>query len=156
MGLNPMDIYKLLPKINCKKCGEATCMSFAFKLLNRERKLEECTPLYEEKKYERQREKLEEMLKPLKEATETGLIVDESLCTGCGNCVVVCPVHVEKDPRGAAVGKGITIENPILRVENCAVKVINMQACRRYGKNRVLCVVCRENCPTDAIRFLEG
>ncbi len=156
MALNPMDIYKLLPKTNCKKCGEATCMSFAFKLLNRERRLEECIPLYEDKKYERQRKKLEEMLKPLEEATETGLIVDESLCTGCGNCVVVCPVHVEKDPKGAAVGKGITIDDPILRVEDGAVKVINMQACRRYGKNRVLCVVCRENCPTDAIRFLEG
>ncbi len=73
MALNPMDIYKLLPKTNCKKCGEATCMSFAFKLLNRERKLEDCKPLYEDKKYERQRKKLEEMLKPLEEATETGL-----------------------------------------------------------------------------------
>ncbi|RLI82748.1 tRNA CCA-pyrophosphorylase [Archaeoglobales archaeon] len=156
MPITPMEIYKWLPKTNCKKCGEATCMSFAFKLLNREKKLEDCTPLFEEKKYEKQREKLIELLKPLEEATETGLIVDEDLCVGCGNCVVVCPVHVELDPKGAAIGKGPTIDDPILRVENGKVKVINMEACRRYGKNRVLCVVCRENCPTDAIRFLEG
>ena len=58
MAITPMEIYKLLPKTNCKKCGEQTCMSFAFKLINREKKLEDCTPLFEEKKYEKQREKL--------------------------------------------------------------------------------------------------
>jgi len=151
-----MEIYKLLPKTNCKKCGEQTCMSFAFKLINREKKLEDCTPLFEEKKYEKQREKLIELLKPLEEATETGLIVDEDLCVGCGNCIVVCPVHAAEDPYGAGSGRGPTIENPILRVENGVVKVINMHDCRRYGKNRILCVACRENCPSDAIRFLEG
>ncbi|TDA25500.1 MAG: tRNA CCA-pyrophosphorylase, partial [Archaeoglobi archaeon] len=26
MPLTPMEIYKLLPKTNCKKCGEQTCM----------------------------------------------------------------------------------------------------------------------------------
>jgi len=131
-------------------------MSFAFKLINREKKLEDCTPLFEEKKYEKQREKLIELLKPLEEATETGLIVDEDLCVGCGNCIVVCPVHAAEDPYGAGSGRGPTIENPILRVENGVVKVINMHDCRRYGKNRILCVACRENCPSDAIRFLEG
>ncbi|MET1125220.1 MAG: (Fe-S)-binding protein [Archaeoglobaceae archaeon] len=156
MSLTPMDVYKFLPKTNCKKCGEATCMSFAFKLLNREKSLEDCKPLFEEKKYERQREKLIELLKPLEKATETGLVVNEELCVGCGNCVVACPVHVERDPEGAAVGRGPTIEDPILRVEDGKVKVHNLKICRRYGKNRILCVVCRENCPSDAISFLEG
>ncbi|AEA47119.1 (Fe-S)-binding protein [Archaeoglobus veneficus] len=151
---NPMEIYKLLPKTNCKQCGEQTCMSFAFKLLTKERKLEECRPLYEAK-YEASRKKLEEMLAVVEKATETGLIVDETKCVGCANCVVSCPVHVEKDPYGAAMGKGITIDEPILRIEDGVVKVFNLSLCRRYGKHRTLCIICRENCPSEAISFLE-
>ncbi len=153
--VKPMEIFNLLPKTNCKKCGEATCMSFAFKVINRERKLEECTPLFEEDKYEKQREKLLELLEPLERATETGLIVDEDLCTGCANCIVLCPVHVMDDPQGMGSGNGPTIDNPILIIEDGVVKVVDMNSCKRYGKNRILCVACRENCPTDAIKFLE-
>ncbi|MDI9610538.1 MAG: (Fe-S)-binding protein [Archaeoglobaceae archaeon] len=156
MPLTPMEVYKLLPKTNCKKCGEQTCMSFAFKLINREKKLEDCKPLFEDKKYEVQLKKLQELVKPLAEATETGLIVKSENCNGCGNCIVVCPVHVEKDPHGAGIGKGITIKDPIYRIENGKLVIMNMHACRRYGKSRILCIVCRENCPTDAISFLEG
>ncbi len=151
---NPMEVYKLLPKTNCGKCGEKTCMAFAFKLITGEKKLEECEPLFSPK-YEVSRRKLEEMLRVVEKARETGLIVDEDLCIGCGNCVVSCPVHVEKDPQNAAVGRGIAIERPILRIEDGVVKVIELSLCRRYGKNRTLCVVCRENCPTDAISFVE-
>ena len=151
---NPMEIYKFLPKTNCKLCGEQTCMSFAFKLLTKERKLEDCKPLYEPK-YTAQRKKLEEMLVVVEKATETGLIVDEEKCVGCANCVVSCPVHAEKDPYGAGMGKGIELPDPILRIEDGVVRVINLTLCRRYGENRTLCVVCRENCPNDAISFLE-
>jgi 4Fe-4S ferredoxin len=151
----PMEIFKLLPKTNCKICGEETCMSFAFKVINREKKLEECKPLFEEDKYNKQLEELINILKPLEKATETGLIVEGDLCTGCANCVVLCPVHAAEDPYGMGSGKGPTIDNPILIVENGVVKIVNMRLCRRYGENRILCVACRENCPTDAIRFLE-
>ena len=34
--LSPIDIYKLLPKINCKECGVDNCMAFATKIVNRE------------------------------------------------------------------------------------------------------------------------
>jgi len=151
---NPLEIYKLLPRTNCGDCGEKTCMSFAFKLLTGEKKLEECKPLYTSK-FDKNREKLENMLIIVEKAKETGLIVNEELCTGCANCIVSCPVHVEKDPYNAAMGKGISMEKPILRVENGVVKVIELSLCRRYGENKTLCVVCRENCPTDAISFIE-
>jgi len=131
-------------------------MSFAFKVINREKTIEDCKPLFEEEKYRSQKEKLIKLLEPLNKATETGLIVDESKCVGCANCIVVCPVHAAEDPFGAGSGFGPTIENPILRMENGVVKVVNMEMCRRYGKNRTLCVACRENCPSDAISFLEG
>lgn len=44
----PLDVYALLPQTNCKQCGEATCMAFAFALLQQRRALEECVPLQEQ------------------------------------------------------------------------------------------------------------
>lgn len=29
----PLDVYELLPRTNCRACGEPTCMAFAFGLL---------------------------------------------------------------------------------------------------------------------------
>jgi ArsR family metal-binding transcriptional regulator len=39
----PLDVWTLLPQTNCKQCGEATCMAFAFGLLQQKRTLEECS-----------------------------------------------------------------------------------------------------------------
>jgi ArsR family metal-binding transcriptional regulator len=41
----PLDVWALLPQSNCKQCGEATCMAFAFALLQQQRELNECEPL---------------------------------------------------------------------------------------------------------------
>ncbi|MDD1672388.1 MAG: acetyl-CoA decarbonylase/synthase complex subunit gamma, partial [Methanomicrobiales archaeon] len=43
--ISPIDVYKLLPRTNCKECGESNCMAFATKLVNGERTMEECPPL---------------------------------------------------------------------------------------------------------------
>ena len=43
--LGPLDVYWLLPKLNCKACAEATCMAFAFGLLLGGRELVECLHL---------------------------------------------------------------------------------------------------------------
>jgi len=68
--LSPIDVYMLLPRTNCKKCGQENCMAFATKLVNRELALELCTPMLEEKQYAQAYQKLWEMLKPLvKEVT---------------------------------------------------------------------------------------
>ncbi len=68
--LSPIDVYMLLPRTNCKKCGQENCMAFATKLVNRELTLELCTPLLEEKQYAKAYQKLWEMLKPpVKEVT---------------------------------------------------------------------------------------
>ena len=61
--LSPIDVYMLLPRTNCKKCGIENCMAFATRLVNREIALELCTPLLE-KQYEKAHQKLREMLKP--------------------------------------------------------------------------------------------
>jgi len=43
--LSPIDVYRLLPKTNCKECGVDNCMAFATKLVNREMTLEQCPPI---------------------------------------------------------------------------------------------------------------
>ena len=55
--LSPIDIYMLLPKTNCKECGEDNCMAFATKVVNREVSISQCLPLLtkeQEKNYNKQ------------------------------------------------------------------------------------------------------
>jgi acetyl-CoA decarbonylase/synthase complex subunit gamma len=67
--ISPIDVYKLLPKTNCERCGEKSCMAFASKLVSREATMEGCPPLLE-KEYEEAYEKLWQLLKPpVKEIT---------------------------------------------------------------------------------------
>jgi len=61
--LSPIDIYKLLPKTNCKECGEENCMAFATKIVNREVNVDQCLPLLK-KEYAKAYGQLKEMLKP--------------------------------------------------------------------------------------------
>ncbi|MEF9991974.1 MAG: (Fe-S)-binding protein [Romboutsia sp.] len=44
---SPLEIYKYLPKLNCKKCSQETCLSFASKLIKDETKIRRCIPLYD-------------------------------------------------------------------------------------------------------------
>ena len=60
--LSPIDVYKLLPRTNCKECGEENCMAFATKLVNREVTVEKCAPLLA-KENEKAYRQLKEMLK---------------------------------------------------------------------------------------------
>jgi len=61
--LSPIDVYKLLPRTNCKECGEENCMAYATKVVNREVSIEMCPPLLT-KKHEKAYKQLKEMLKP--------------------------------------------------------------------------------------------
>ena len=40
----PLDIFKLLPGTNCRKCGELTCLAFAVKLVGQEIESSEMYP----------------------------------------------------------------------------------------------------------------
>ncbi len=44
----PTDVYKLLPRSNCQKCGEPTCFIFALKLVAHRRVPEDCPVLLED------------------------------------------------------------------------------------------------------------
>jgi len=42
MGLTGLEIFKLLPKTNCKDCGQPTCLAFAMTLVSGKASLEAC------------------------------------------------------------------------------------------------------------------
>ncbi|MFH0960489.1 MAG: (Fe-S)-binding protein [Pseudomonadota bacterium] len=46
-NLQPLELYRLLPKTNCKVCGESTCFNFALKLAAGMIELKGCRPLFE-------------------------------------------------------------------------------------------------------------
>lgn len=50
MALSGLDIYKLLPKTNCRQCGFVTCLAFAMALAKKTVAIEKCPFLSEEAK----------------------------------------------------------------------------------------------------------
>lgn len=50
MGLSGLEIYKLLPKTNCKECGQPTCLAFAMKLAQKQAELSACPYVSEQSK----------------------------------------------------------------------------------------------------------
>ncbi|MFH0855252.1 MAG: acetyl-CoA decarbonylase/synthase complex subunit gamma [Candidatus Omnitrophota bacterium] len=59
MALSGLDIYKLLPKTNCRECGFATCLAFAMQLAKKAVGIDKCPYLTSEV-----REKLEAQSQP--------------------------------------------------------------------------------------------
>jgi len=58
----PLDLWALLPQTNCKRCGEATCMAFAFGLLQHNHRFEECPVMAEDEAFADRRVQLEALL----------------------------------------------------------------------------------------------
>ena len=50
MALTGIEIYKFLPKTNCKECGFPTCLAFAMKLAAKSAELSLCPYVSEESK----------------------------------------------------------------------------------------------------------
>jgi acetyl-CoA decarbonylase/synthase complex subunit gamma len=50
MALTGLEIFKLLPKTNCKKCGMPTCLAFAMALAQKRAKLDDCPDVSQEAK----------------------------------------------------------------------------------------------------------
>mgnify|MGYP000170862610 CR=1 FL=1 len=61
-SLTPLDIYRLLPGLNCKQCGETTCFSFAIKLSAEETNIMHCGPILSSQ-YQKKRKILFQLLK---------------------------------------------------------------------------------------------
>ena len=55
LKLTALDIYKLLPGTNCKKCGALTCLAFAVKLGDEQAEVMKCEPLFSGEQQEKRR-----------------------------------------------------------------------------------------------------
>ncbi len=55
----PLDIWKLLPQTNCRLCAEATCMAYAFLLIQGKKSLDDCPSLKDDPEYANRRETIE-------------------------------------------------------------------------------------------------
>ncbi|MFC1836173.1 (Fe-S)-binding protein [Thermodesulfobacteriota bacterium] len=61
-NLQPLELFRLLPKTNCKECGESSCFNFALKLAAGQLELKKCAPIFAEEQYEEQRAQLVSLL----------------------------------------------------------------------------------------------
>jgi ArsR family metal-binding transcriptional regulator len=55
--VQPLQIYKLRPKKNCKQCGVQSCMAFAAKLNKFDAEVDDC-PLFQQDEFAELRDKL--------------------------------------------------------------------------------------------------
>ncbi len=145
------EIYNLLPKTNCRKCG-MTCFMFATKLLQGEVRLEDC-PLLLEPRYRENYEKLKKLLEEVlpKKPGVYVEVVDPDKCTGCCNCVIACPANVSIAPELAS-GSIAARDDLIFVVVNGKVKLLHPELCRRGPPTKLECRVCEESCPAGIIR----
>ena len=67
MALTGIQIFKLLPKTNCKECGVPTCLAFAMNLASGKAELDSCPYVSDEA-----RAQLEEASAPPIRRRETG------------------------------------------------------------------------------------
>ncbi|MFH1112283.1 MAG: (Fe-S)-binding protein [Pseudomonadota bacterium] len=61
-NLQPLELFRLLPRTNCKECGEASCFNFALKLAAGQLELAACKPLFRKEEQDGQRAQLESLL----------------------------------------------------------------------------------------------
>jgi ArsR family metal-binding transcriptional regulator len=61
-AVRPLDLWELLPRSNCGQCGEATCMAYAFLLIQGKKLLRECPILQSDSNFTNQKATLETLI----------------------------------------------------------------------------------------------
>jgi len=150
--LQPLQIQQLLPRTNCKECGCSTCFAFAFALISREKRPEDCPDLQTEA-FRSSWEILQEAFGGEGVVKEQGLLIEKAKCNGCGDCVVVCQKALI-----TIVVQAQTIKRQdvpaVLRVVDGVVEVVNWSSCKRAMDPPELCRVCEDKCPFDALELV--
>lgn len=151
--LQPLQLYRYLPRTNCKKCGSPSCLAFAFDLLGRDKKPEECPDLLTEK-FKPTKDMLDEYLSGNAKVEKTGVLIDKDKCIGCGDCVITCI----KCQGSIMFGTGTIIPRNVPDVYKIVDGVIDVScwdSCKRCAANPEWCRICEERCPTGALELVK-
>lgn len=150
----PLYLFQMLPRTNCKLCGCKTCMAFAFSLISRDKKPEDCPPLLEDA-YKPTLDQLKEIFGGDVEVNpDTGLLIEEDKCVGCGDCVVVCKKAITTMVYGGMVVQ--REDKPmVLQVVDGTVQVVNWRSCKRAEDPPDYCRVCEEKCRFGALELVK-
>ena len=153
--LQPLQIYKLLPRTNCKQCGCESCFSFSLALISKEKRPTDCPELQSEN-FGSSRQTLNEYFGKGEIIPGTGLLLDKERCSGCGTCVVVCTKALN-----TVFYHGTTIPRadresvvPVLQVIDGIVNAISWSSCKRMMDPPDYCRVCEDKCPFDALELV--
>ena len=151
--VQPLNVFQLLPRTNCKLCGCSTCMAFSFALIARDKIPEDCPPLLEDK-YKASLDELKGLFGSKGVVAETGLLIENDKCVGCGDCVVVCRKAITTTVRGGMV---IVREKmpDVLQVIDGGIEVINWESCKRCDDPPDYCRVCEEKCRFGALELVK-
>ena len=151
--LQPLQVYQLLPRTNCKLCGLDGCLPFAFALVTREKRLEDCPEL--------QKEEFRSSLKVLSKyfgsstpVEETGLIIEKEKCHGCGDCAVVCDKALTTLNIKGQIFYRERVPS-VLQVIDGVIQVVNWDSCKRCLDPPELCKLCEEKCPVGALELVQ-
>jgi len=143
MAMSGLDIFKLLPKTNCKECGHPTCLAFAMALAQKKVSLDDCPHASDEAK-----EKLAAAAAPPMQSVTFG--AGDAACTVGGETVLFR--HEEKFHRPTALA--VTVPDDL---DEAALKArcdtIQGFAFERIGQPMPVEAVAVTNPSGDASRF---
>lgn len=146
MALTGLDIYKLLPKTNCKECGFATCLAFAMALAQKKASLDKCPHVTAAA-----REALESASQPPIKLVTIG--------TGAGKIEVgnetVMYRHEQKFHHPAAIG--LLVEDTMSDAELAdRISKINALRWTRVGQDIGVNLICVKNSSGHKNKFLHA
>ncbi len=151
--LQPLQVYRLLPRTNCKQCGLMNCYAFAFALASREKSVADCPPLLAEE-FVSAYETLGAAFGS-GEVQETGLLIEREKCNGCGDCVVVCNRALSTlVNKGIVSHRDLTDAPPALDILEGVVEVVSWTSCKRTINPPNMCRLCEEKCPFGALELV--
>ena len=137
-----IEFFKLLPKTNCKDCGQPTCLAFAMQLANQKAKIEDCPHVQQDAK-----DALAEASAPPVKTIKVGNRIPMG-----GETVLYRHERRFNNPTAYAVTVSDTLEGDALRER---VKYISSLCYERVGMKFKADMVSVRNDSGDSARFKE-
>jgi acetyl-CoA decarbonylase/synthase complex subunit gamma len=138
-----LEIYKLLPRTNCKKCGYPTCLAFAMALASKKVELAACPDVSEEAK-----EKLSQEARP---PITTVMFGPEERRVTCGGETVLFR-HEKTFLNPTCLALTISVQDPLDKIRDRCDKICRLQF-ERVGENVSVDAVVLQSDGGDTERF---